>query len=107
MHQRSQPVVQERLRMPRGREVFGLVTQLIGGARMRVQCKDGKERMCRVPGSIKKRVWVREGDYVLLEPWSIDPDNKGDISYRYIGAQVEELKRKGLIQSGTGTVKTN
>lgn len=98
MHQSPQPVVQERLRMPRGTEIFGLVTQLIGGARMRVQCKDGKDRMCRVPGAIKKRVWVREGDVVLVEPWSIDPDNKGDIAYRYIGGQVEELKRRGLIQ---------
>ena len=96
MHQG--PVIQPKLRMPRGREVFGVVLQLIGGARMIVQCKDGKERMCRVPGSIKKRVWVREGDIVLVEPWTVDSDAKGDITYRYIGGQVEELRRKGLIQ---------
>ncbi|VVB69926.1 Translation initiation factor 1A [uncultured archaeon] len=107
MHQKPQPTIPEKIRMPRGREVFGLVVQLIGGARMIVQCKDGKERMCRVPGSIKKRVWVREGDYVLVEPWSVDSDAKGDIAYRYVGAQVEELKRKGLIQSNTGSVRTN
>ena len=32
-----------RVRMPRENEIFGVVTELLGGSRMRVQCKDGPE----------------------------------------------------------------
>ncbi len=79
--------------------MLGVVTQLMGGARMTVQCQDGRERMCRVPGKIKKRIWVIEGDYVIIAPWSIEPETKGDIAYRYTKMQVEQLKRMGIIKS--------
>ena len=88
-----------RLRMPRKGEIFGVVAQLMGGARMLVQCADGKERLCRVPGKIKRQIWVKEGDVVLIEPWSVEGDAKADITYRYTRLQVEALRRKGLLQS--------
>ena len=88
----------DRTRLPRKGEVLGLVTQMHGGARMIVHCIDGKDRMCRVPGKIKKNVWVREGDYVLIIPWSIEPEEKGDIEYRYTRMQIEQMKRKGIIK---------
>ncbi len=87
-----------RVRLPRKGEVLGVVTQLMGGARMTVQCVDGKERMCRVPGKIKKHIWVIEGDYVLVEPWSIEPNEKADIAYRYTKSQADNLKRMGIIK---------
>ncbi len=93
----AQPV--QRVRLPRKGEVLGIVTQLVGGARMLVQCVDGKERMCRVPGKIKKRIWVREGDYVLIAPWSIEPDTKADVAYRYTRLEMEHAKRSGLIKT--------
>lgn len=90
---------QDRTRLPRKGEVLGLVTQMHGGARMMVHCIDGKDRMCRVPGKIKKHIWVREGDYVLVIPWSIEPDTKADVEYRYTGMQIEQMRRKGLIKT--------
>jgi len=93
------PEQQDRTRLPRKGEVFGVVTQMHGGARMIVHCIDGKDRMCRVPGKIKKNVWVREGDYVLISPWSIEPEEKGDIAYRYTRMQIEQMKRKGIIKT--------
>jgi len=86
-----------RLRMPRKGEIFGVVVEMKGGARMTVQCIDGKDRMCRVPGKIKRQVWVREGDVVLIEPWSVEGDAKADIVYRYTRLQVEQLKRRGVL----------
>ena len=83
--------------MPRPGEILGIVLSMHGGARMLVQCQDGKERMCRVPGKIKRAIWVREGDYVLIVPWSVEGDEKGDISYRYTRVQAEQLRRRGLI----------
>ncbi len=87
-----------RLRLPRKGEIFGVVVALQGGARMIVQCEDGKERMCRVPGAIKRHVWVREGDVVLITPWSVEGDKKGDIAYRYTRLEVEKLRQKGFLK---------
>lgn len=87
-----------KVRIPRPKDILGIVLQMHGGARMMVQCSDGKERMCRVPGSIKNRIWVREGDYVIVEPWSVEGDEKGDIAYRYTRAQFDWLQRKGLVK---------
>ncbi len=87
-----------RLRMPRPGEIMGIVTEMKGGSRMIVQCEDGKERLCRIPGSIRRRVWVRVGDYVLITPWPVEGDTRGDIAYRYTALQAEHLKRKGVIK---------
>jgi len=37
----------------------------------RVRCADGKERTARIPGRMQKRVWIREDDIVLVEPWGL------------------------------------
>ena len=86
----------ERLRVPRPNEVFGIVEQMFGFDRLRVRCKDGHVRNCRIPGKIRKRLWVREGDIVIVRPWLVQGEDRGDIVYRYTGTQVDWLRRKGL-----------
>lgn len=83
--------------MPRKSEVIGLVVAVVGGSRMRVACRDGKERICRIPGRLKNTMWVREGDVVIVEPWEIEGDKKGDIVWRYTPLQASMLKQKGYI----------
>lgn len=92
------PMFEERLRTPRTGEIFGIVIAMQGGARMIVQCEDGKERLCRVPGSIKRQVWVREGDIVLVMPWSVEGDAKADIAYRYTRLQADKLRQRGIFK---------
>ncbi len=89
------PVEITRVFMPRGRQVFGVVTQRLGGSRMRVICLDSKTRVCRIPGSLKRNLWVRESDIVVVEPWEYGGDEKGDIIYKYTRTQAEFLKKKG------------
>ena len=87
-----------RVKTPRGKEVFGTIEQRLGASKMRVRCFDGKTRLCRVPGRMKRKLWVREGDTVLVEPWEFGGDEKGDIIYKYRSTQVQWLKRKGIIK---------
>ncbi|MFC1800990.1 translation initiation factor eIF-1A [Nanoarchaeota archaeon] len=87
-----------RVRLPRGREVFGVVQQRLGGSRMKILCLDGKTRICRIPGRLKRSLWVREGDIVLVEPWELGGDDKGDIVYKYRKIQAAFLKRKGHLK---------
>lgn len=77
-------------------EMFGLVVQLHGTNQIRVLGEDGTERVCRIPGKLKKRVWIREGDVVIIKLWDFQPI-KADIVWRYLGYQVEHLKRKGFL----------
>lgn len=86
-----------RIRLPRGKEVLGILEQRLGGSRMRVRCFDGKIRICRVPGRLKKILWVREGDILLIEPWQFSGDDKGDVIYKYKHNQVDILRKKGYL----------
>lgn len=86
-----------RMRLPREGEVLGIVLGLMGGSRMKVACKDGKERMCRIPGKLKNRIWVREGDVVIVRLWEIEGDKKGDVIWRYWPLQARILKEEGYV----------
>ena len=89
-----------RVRIPQGKEVLGIVQQRLGGSRMRVLCLDGKERICRIPGRLRRALWVRENDVVIAEPWELGGNEKGDIVYKYRGkAEVDFLKRKGYLKN--------
>lgn len=94
------PLDEGRIRTPRPGEILGKVIELKGGSRMTVNCLDGKERMARIPGKIRRRVWVKEGDVVIIKPWSVEGDQKCDIAYRYTRVQVDALQRRGVIPQG-------
>ena len=53
-----------RIRVPKEGEVLGIVELMLGGDKMRVRCDDGKVRICRIPGKLRKRVWIRVGDLI-------------------------------------------
>lgn len=93
-----QQTEEQRIRMPRRGEIMGTVIEMMGGSRMTVKCFDGKERLCRIPGKIKKKLVIKSGDYVIIQPWSVQSDERGDIAYRYNSFQLDQLKRKGLIK---------
>lgn len=86
-----------RVRTPREGELIGVVLALMGGTRLLVDCKDGKERMCRIPGKLRKRIWVREGDVVIIKPWVIEGAKKGDIVWRYNRLNLSWLKNNGFL----------
>ncbi len=87
-----------RVKLPRNNESFGVVDQRLGASRMKVRCLDEKTRICRIPGRLKRKLWVREGDLVLVEPWEMGGDEKGDIIFKYRPSQIEWLKRKSYLK---------
>jgi len=87
-----------RVKLPKGNQMLGLCEQRVGGSRMRVRCLDGKTRICRIPGRLKRRLWVRDGDVLLIEPWELGGDAKGDVLFKYKPIQVEFLRRKGYLK---------
>jgi translation initiation factor 1A len=87
----------QRVKIPKGNEVFGILERRLGGSRTQVRCLDGKTRVCRIPGRLKRKLWVREGDLLLIEPWEHGGDDKGDILFKYKPNQVQYLKNRGLL----------
>ena len=87
-----------RVRIPKNGEVIGIVEQRVGANRMIVKCLDEKERNCRIPGSLRKKLWIRPGDTVIVKPWEFDGDRRGDILFKYTPTQIDWLKRKGFIK---------
>jgi translation initiation factor 1A len=89
-----------RVRMPNRKEgeMFGYVERLMGAARMQVRCEDGKVRLCRVPGAKKRYMWVRENDLVVVKPWELEGDSKGDVVYKYRRTQESYLRSKGFLK---------
>jgi translation initiation factor 1A len=56
--------------------------------------------MCRIPGRLRRGLWVRENDVIIVEPWELGGDTKGDVIYKYRSkAEVSFLKKKGLLKS--------
>jgi len=98
--ERQEKLQQEifRIHLPKGRETFGLIEQRLGGSRMRVRCLDSKTRVCRIPGRLTRKLWVRENDIVIVEPWEYSGDEKGDVVYKYTPTQVIFLKKKGYLK---------
>ncbi len=89
-----------RVPYPRRRQgqMFAIADKMLGGGRIRVMCEDGKSRMGRIPGKLKKRMWMREGDLLIVKPWDFQ-DEKAEVEYRYTRTQINYLKRRGDIPS--------
>lgn len=87
-----------RVRMPRTKdgEILGIADQLLGASRVRVMCSDGKSRLGRIPGKLKKRMWIREGDLLVVKVWPFQ-DAKCDIKHRYTKTEASYMSRRGLI----------
>ncbi len=87
-----------RVRLPRSKtgEMFGIADQLLGASHLRVMCADGVSRLARIPGKLRKRMWIRAGDLVVVRPWEFQ-DEKADVVHRYTKTESTYLSRKGMI----------
>ena len=55
--------------LPVANDVIGIVKKMLGFDRVLVSCQDGKECLCRIRRKMKRRMWIRQGDVVLVSPW--------------------------------------
>lgn len=100
IHQEKKPEEYIRLPLPKKHknEMFAISDRLMGASRMNVICGDGKSRMARIPGRMKRKARVRAGDLLIIKPWDIQ-DVKADIIYRYTRTQSIILSKRRLIPS--------
>jgi len=94
---KEEPVIQ-RAPLPKENQIIGIVEQRHGGNKMKINCIDGKDRLGRVPGRLKRHLWLRPEDVVIIEPWELD-NTKGDILLKYKPAQIKWLKQNGHLET--------
>jgi translation initiation factor 1A len=83
--------------LPEQGELLGRVQKISGGNQVLVQCTDGEIRLCRIRGKMKRRMWIREGDIVLVSPWDFD-HKRADIVWRYIKDHADWLENNGYMK---------
>jgi translation initiation factor 1A len=87
-----------RAREPEDDQVLGIVLRKEGGGKYRVYCSDGNKRICRIPGSRKRAVYIERDTVVLVDPWKIEGDEKGDIVESYTQAETDWLRGQGYLE---------
>jgi translation initiation factor 1A len=90
------PVVRVRLPKKWNNEQFAIAQTMHGANHISVRSLDGVTLMGRIKGKIKKRAWIREGDTIIIVPWSFQ-EGKCDIIYRYLKPQTDWLRKNRYI----------
>ncbi len=85
------------IRLPEEGEMFGRVLKMLGGENVLIKCTDNITRKGRIRGKLKRRVWIRDNDIVIIAPWDFNETEKGDIVWRFTLPQVEWLKANNHI----------
>ena len=80
------------IRLPEEGELLGRVIKLLGSDQVLVKCTDGITRRGRIRGKLKRRIWIRDNDIVIIAPWDFKKDERGDIVWRFTLPQVDWLK---------------
>ena len=79
---------------------YAQVTKMLGNGRMDVQCFDGVKRQCHIPGSMRKKVWIAQGDIILVNLRDFQ-DAKCDVILKYTADEARELKARKEIPDTT------
>ena len=100
VQQQPQEIDVSRIRLPKREEeeMFAVVDMKVGGPHLKVICDDGKERLARIPGRFRRRMWIRVGDVILVKLWEWEKD-KCDVLYKYSPVEVEKLKKEGYLKN--------
>lgn len=93
----NQPITKVKTPYKPKEELMAVVMEMSGGSRLKALCADGKKRMVRIRGKLKKKMWVRPYDFIIIKKWSVQADQKADLIYRYTKTELSFLQRKGLI----------
>ena len=80
----SENISTRKVKLPTRNQQFAVVIEMSGGSRMKALCEDGKTRMVRIGGKLKRRMWTRMNALIIIQPWPIQEDSKADLVYGYL-----------------------
>lgn len=79
---------------------YARVTKMLGNGRCQCNCLDGKLRMGHIRGAMRKKVWIKVNDLVLVGLRDFQ-DAKADIIFKYSPEEAINLVKFGEIEAET------
>ena len=73
---------------------YGQIVKLLGNCRAEVLCMDGKTRLGTICGRMRKKIWIKNSDFVLVGLRDYQ-DDKSDIIAKYTTDEARTLKAYG------------
>lgn len=67
---------------------------MLGNGRLEASCFDGEKRLAHIRGKLRKKVWINQGDIILLSLRDYQ-DDKGDVILKYNADEARSLKAYG------------
>ena len=67
---------------------------MLGNGRLEALCFDGEKRLAHIRGKLRKKVWINQGDIILLSLREYQ-DEKGDVIMKYTADEARSLKAYG------------
>ena len=72
---------------------YAQITKMLGG-RIEVSCFDGIKRMGHIRGKLRKKVWMGQGDIILVSLRDFQ-DDQCDVVHKYNSDEARTLKNVG------------
>lgn len=73
---------------------YAQVIKMLGNGRLESMCFDGVKRLAHIRGKLRKKVWINQGDIILLSLRDYQ-DEKGDVILKYTADEARSLKAYG------------
>ncbi|KAG0308963.1 Translation initiation factor 1A [Dissophora globulifera] len=70
------------------------VLKMLGNGRVEAQCFDGEKRLAHIRGKMRKKVWINQGDIILISLRDFQ-DDKADVILKYNTEEARNLKAYG------------
>lgn len=75
-------------------EEYAQVVKMLGNGRLEALSYDGTRRLALIRGKMRKKVWISQGDIILLSLRDFQ-DNKADVIMKYTPDEARALKSQG------------
>ncbi|CAO3611563.1 unnamed protein product [Cunninghamella blakesleeana] len=79
---------------------YAQVVKMLGNGRLEAQCFDGVKRLAHIRGKMRKKVWINQGDIILLSLREYQ-DDKADVIQKYTPEEARQLKSYGELPDTT------
>ncbi|SAM84032.1 probable TIF11-translation initiation factor eIF1a [Ustilago bromivora] len=73
---------------------YAQVLKMLGNGRLEAQCFDGEKRLAHIRGKLRKKVWINQGDIILISLRDFQ-DGKADVIQKYNADEARALKQQG------------
>ena len=89
---KPRPIKERPLPIKEEGQEYALVIKMLGNGRANLKCMDGIDRLGKIRGKMRKRVWIAAGDYLLISLRDFQ-DGKADIIMKLRENEIRRLKK--------------